>query len=413
MRSLAKRYRHLPLLLVVALAMGQAQEADLLIVNGHVFDPKNQIDEPLDIAIHEGKVMAIGRGLPRQGAKKVIEAKGMFVCPGLIDMHTHVFVGGQPKKFANGSNSLSPDDFAPRSGVTTVVDAGTSGWRNFAQFKRQVIDISKTRVLAFLNIAGVGMTGDAQQEDLKEMHVSKAVECIREYPDLIVGVKIGHYTGSSWKPFDNAILAAERTDRPIFVECHLPQYPLQDQLTKMRPCDIITHSYEKVSERASVIGEDGYLRPVVKEAAARGVLFDLGHGGAGFWFSEAIPALRQGLAPNSFGTDLHRFSMNAGMKNMLNVMSKYVAMGMDIREALRRATWLPAQALGRADLGHLSMGAVADVAVLRLREGEFGFVDAGNNRIRGEQMLEAELTLRAGKVIWDLNGIGATPFKQP
>ena len=162
----------------------------------------------------------------------------------------------------------------------------------------------------------------------------------------------------------------------------------------------------------SVLDDNKAVRPFVKEAQKRGILFDLGHGGAGFWFSEAIPALQQGLAPNSFGTDLHRFSMNAGMKDMLNVMSKYMAMGMSKEDVLLRATWLPAKSIKREDLGHLREGAVADVAVLSIREGNFGFIDAGGNRINGKQKFEAQLTIRAGKIVWDLNGISAKEFEK-
>jgi dihydroorotase len=162
----------------------------------------------------------------------------------------------------------------------------------------------------------------------------------------------------------------------------------------------------------SVIDDKGKVRPFVKQAKARGILFDLGHGGAGFWFSEAIPALQQGLAPDSFGTDLHRFSMNAGMKDMLNVMSKYLSMGMTLENVLVRATSGPAKSIRRPDLGHLGEGAVADVAVLRLRSGAFGFVDAGGNKVDGKQKFEAELTIRAGKIVWDLNGISAVNFSK-
>ena len=390
----------------------KAQDIDILIKNGHVFDPKNEIDDEMDVAISNGKVFRVAKNISKAEAKKVIDASGMYVCPGLIDIHTHVFVGSTPRKFVDGSYSLSPDDFTLRAGVTTVVDAGTSGWQNFPKFKEQVVDVSKTRILAFLNIAGCGMTGDDQQEDIDEMDVSKAVKCISEYPNIIVGIKIGHYTGDLWTPFDRASEAARQTERPMFVECHLPQYTLKDQLDRMRSGDIITHSYEKVSERSSVIGEDGRVRPLVFQAREKGVFFDVGHGGAGFWFSEAIPALNQGLLPNSFGSDLHRFSMNAGMKDMLNIMSKYMAMGMEEKDILLRATWNPAKSIKREDLGNLSEGAIADVTVLSIREGTFGFVDAGKNKITGNKKFEAELTIRDGKIVWDLNGISATPFEQ-
>jgi len=389
----------------------QAQNIEILIKGGHVFDPKNEIDQIMDVAITEGKIFQVAKNIDVDAAK-VIDATNMYVCPGLIDIHTHVFVGSHPGKFADGSNSLSPDDFTLRAGITTVVDAGTSGWINFPKFKAQVIDHSKTRILAFLNIAGPGMTGDDQQENIDEMDVNMAAKCIEEYPDVIVGIKIGHYNGASWIPFDRASEAARKSDRPLFVECHLPQYTLSDQLDHMIAGDIITHSFEKVSERTSIIGEDGRVRPYVLEARERGILFDVGHGGAGFWFSEAIPALKQDFLPNSFGSDLHRFSMNAGMKDMLNIMSKYMAMGMDEKDILLRASWNPAKAINRRDLGNLSEGTTADVAVLSIREGTFGFVDAGKKKIKGNRKFEAELTIRAGKIVWDLNGISATPFQQ-
>lgn len=400
--------------LVVAIALllttkCVAQDIDLLIKNGHVLDPKNKIDGTMDVAIKDGKILSVERVIPETNAKKVVDAKGLHVTPGFIDIHTHVFVGSN-NGFADGINSISPDDFTCRSGVTTVVDAGTSGWRNFPTFKEQVIDKSKTRILAFVSIAGLGLSGKAAQEDLDEMNADSVSYVLDQFPDVIVGVKIGHYEGADWTPFDRAVEAAGKSDVPLFVECHLPQYSLQEQLNRMRPGDIITHSYEKVSERMSVVDENGNVRPFVKDAMKRGVLFDVGHGGAGFWFSEAIPALKQGLAPNSFGTDLHRFSVNAGMKDMLNVMSKYMAMGMSLNDVVLRATWAPAKSIKREDLGHLSAGAPADVAVWNIRKGKFGFVDAGGNRIEGDRKLEAELTLREGKVVWDLNGLTAKGF---
>lgn len=386
-----------------------AQEIDILLKNGHVIDPANNINARSDVAIADGKIFKVAAGITST-AKKVIDVTGMYVCPGLIDIHTHVFVGSKPDTFADGILSLSPDDFTFRAGVTTVVDAGTSGWRNFPVFKDQVIHRSKTRILAFLNIAGAGMSGKQAQEDIHDMDPAKASEAIQKYPDIIIGIKIGHFEGKQWTPFENALIAANGSNVPLLVECHLPQYTLEDQLDRMRPGDIITHAFEKVSERMSVIDEQGNVRPFVKDAQQKGVLFDVGHGGAGFWFSEAMPALQQGLKPNSFGTDLHRYSMNAGMKDMLNVMSKYLSMGMTKEDIILRATWAPAKSIKRDDLGHLSEGAVADVAVLSLRNGDFGFVDAGGNKIEGKQKFEAELTIRAGKIVWDLNGISAVKY---
>jgi dihydroorotase len=145
----------------------------------------------------------------------------------------------------------------------------------------------------------------------------------------------------------------------------------------------------------------------VLEARDKGIRFDVGHGGAMFHFSVAVPALKQGLLPNSFGSDLHRFSMNSGMKNMLDIMSKYLNMGMTIQDIVYRATWNSANSIKRADLGHLSEGADADLALLSIRKGNFGFVDAGGARMDGDRKFEAEMTIRAGKIVWDQNGLSA------
>ena len=389
---------------------GWGQTYDLLLRNGELIDPKNSINGKMDIAVLDGKVAKVAVSIPSNQAKKIIDVTGLIVTPGLIDIHTHVFVGGKPETFADGFLSVSPDDFTLKSGVTTVVDAGTSGWRNFPVFKEHVIDKSRTRVLAFLNIAGNGMTGSPTEQDVNDMDAYMTSLVVKKNPEIIVGVKIGHYEGADWAPFDRAIDAAAKSNTPLFVECHLPQFSLEDQLKKMRPGDIITHSFEKIDERMPVIDEQGKLRSFVIDAQKRGVLFDLGHGGAGFWFSVAVPAMKQGLAPNSFGSDLHRFSMNAGMKDMMNIMSKYMAMGMSLQEAVERATWNAAKAIHRNDLGNLTEGNVADIAVFRIREGNFGYTDAGGNVINGTKKLEAELTVRNGKVVWDLNGISGTPL---
>ncbi|WP_422080028.1 amidohydrolase/deacetylase family metallohydrolase [Ulvibacterium sp.] len=388
-----------------------AQQIDLLIQNGHVFDPKNSLDTIMDVAIIDGKIHQVANRISSKNAKKTVDATGMYVCPGLIDIHTHVFVGSTPGVFADGIYSLSPDDFTFRAGITTVVDAGTSGFHNFPKFKKQVIDQSKTRILVFLNIAGWGMTGNSLQEDVSTMDTHKAIEMVEKYPDVIVGIKIGHFEGKSWEPFDRALQVTSNTNRPLFVECHLPQYSLKDQLDRMRPGDIITHSFENISERRPVVDTTGKVLPLVFEAQKKGILFDVGHGGAGFWFDQAIPALEQGFWPNTFGTDLHRFSVNAGMKDMLNVMSKYLNMGMPLKAVLLRGSWNPAKAIRREDLGNLSIGADADIVLLSIKEGKFGYVDAAGNRIDGNRKLVAELTLRAGKVVWDLNGLTAKKFE--
>lgn len=385
-----------------------AQKYDLLIKAGHLIDPANSIDAQTDIAITQGKIIKVAKTIADTLANKTINASGFYIAPGLIDIHTHVFVGNQPDLFANGVNSVSPDDFSFRSGVTTVVDAGTSGWKSFPLLKKQVIDQAKTRVLVFLNIAAQGMTGAETEQNLQEMNVDSTVRLIRQYPDIIVGIKIGHYNGEDWAPFERAAAAARRTAKPLFVECHLPQYSLQDQLTKMQPGDIITHTFEHISERMPIVDENGEIRMFVSQARNRGILFDLGHGGAGFWFDQAKPAAAKDFFPDTFGTDLHRFSMNSAMKDMMNVMSKFMALGLSLDEVIKRGSWNAAKAIRHQELGNVSEGSVADLVIFKVREGKFGFTDSSGSTIEGTRKLEAELTVKQGKVVWDLNGLSTS-----
>ena len=408
-----------------------AQTFDLIIKNGHVIDPKNNLDSKLDIGITDGIIKKISNKISHLNSKKTIDVMGMYVVPGLIDIHTHVFVGGVPDVFANGRNSVSADSFSFKSGITTMVDAGTSGWRNFPTFKKNVIEKSNTRILVFLNIAGNGMSGNPiltglvdeeylekitpdkkyNQQDIEDMNAEKTASVIKENKDLIIGVKIGHYEGKDITPFERAIEAANIANVPVIVECHLPGISLENQLNMMRPGDILSHSYENVEERETVIDNNGKVRNYVIKAKEKGVLFDVSHGGYGFWYNQAIPALKNGLQPDTFGSDLHKFSMNKGMKSMLNIMSKYLNMGMSFNDVILRATWNPAKSIRRNDLGSLTIGNKADIAILSLISGDYGFVDAAGFRIKGDKKFQAELTIKEGVVEWDLNGLSAQKFE--
>lgn len=390
-------------------AVVNGQDIDLLLKGGQVIDSKNNLNAKMDVAITKGKIFKVAADIPASSAKKVVDVTGLIVSPGLIDIHTHVFTG-PTGGFANGSSSVKPDDFTFRAGITTVVDAGTSGYKSFPIFKEQVIDRSRTRVLSFLNVFAPGMIGGKAEQDTMDMDLQKADELIKKYPDIIAGVKIGHYSGKSWTPFTAASNLAASNNLPLFVECHITEFSLEDQLNHMKPGDIITHSYENVSERMPVVDEKGNVRPFVLAAQKRGVLFDVGHGGVGFWFNQAVPSVKQGLLPDTFGTDMHHNSVNSGMKDMLNLMSKYVNMGMTKEDILKRATWGAAEAIRRPDLGNLSEGSVADIAVLRLNSGKFGFMDAAGYKLDGDKKFEAEMTVRNGRIVWDLNGMSAVAW---
>jgi dihydroorotase len=392
-----------------------AQKIDILLKGGHVIDPKNKIDGIMDVAIANGKIQQVAPSIPATNATKIIHVKGLYVTPGLIDMHAHVFHGTDLDSYlANGLTGLPADGFTFRSGITTVVDAGSSGWRNFRQFKYQTIDKSQTRVLALLNIVGTGMRSRYEEQDTMDMNPEMTANMIKKlFPELIVGIKASHYWGL-FANVDRAVEAGKLANVPVMVDFgeHDPPNSIEDLFMKhLRPGDMFTHTYSYgPKNRETVVDENGKVKPFVFAAQKRGIIFDVGHGGGAFSWRQAIPSMQQGFLPNVISTDLHTQSMNGGMKDLANVISKFLAMGMSLQDAIARTTWNPANVINRKELGNLSPGTEADVAVFNLRQGDFGFLDVRNVQYRGKQKLEAELTIRAGKVVWDLNGIAGKPY---
>lgn len=398
------------LLISGSLVSVQAQTYDIILKNGHVIDPRNGINELVDVAVKDGVIARVARDIPTTEASLVVNATGLFITPGLIDIHSHHYFGTEPNRYlSNSFTALPPDGFTFRVGVTTVVDVGGAGWRNFQHFKEQVIDRSRTRVLSFINIVGDGMSGIPEQ-NLKDMDPRMTAIVANRYPE-IVGVKLAHYRLHDWEPYRRAVEAGTLADIPVMVDFGgaEPILPLEILFFDIfRPGDILTHTYRGTGNRRQpVVDENGILRPRMLEAQDRGIIFDVGHGGGSFFYDNAIPATQQGLWPNTISTDLHSGSMIAGMKDQLNVMSKFMNLGMSMQDVITASTWKPAQVIKREDLGHLSEGAVADIAVFRLHEGEYGFIDSRGYMLPGTEKLEAELTLRAGRVVWDLNGLAA------
>jgi len=391
-------------LLFLSLCLAGQTRYDLLLQSGHVIDPKNGISAVRDVAIKDGVVASVAQRINPADARKVVNLGGLYVTPGLLDIHVHVFAGTGERDSYAGDNSVYPDGFTFRVGVTTVADAGCAGWRNFEDFKDKVIDRSRTRVLAFLNIVGAGMRGPKFENNLEDMQSTPAAEMAKKYKGLIVGIKTAHYAGKDRTPVERAVAAGTAADIPVMVDfgADHPERPISELLgKKLRAGDIYTHCYSGV--RHELV--DGRVNPGMIEGRRRGVLFDVGHGGGSFAWRIAVPAIQQKFLPDSISTDLHIASMNAGMKDMLNVMDKFLAMGLTLDDVILRSTWNPARAIKHEELGNLSVGAPADVTVLRLENGDFGFTDVYGARMKGRQKLTCELTLRDGRVVYDLNGI--------
>jgi dihydroorotase len=403
------------LALLTAAASAQPLPAyDLLLRGGHVIDAKNHIDAVMDVAIKDGHIAKVAPGLKPADAIKTIDVKGLYVTPGLIDLHTHNYVGTGERNSYAGDLSVAPDGFTFRTGVTTVVDAGCAGWRNFEDFKDKIIDRSKTRILAMLNIVGKGMRSGNIQQDTSDMDGEATAKMALRYPGVVVGIKTAHFDGPEWLPVEQAVIAGTKANIPVMVDfgADRPTRPLYDLLTKkLRPGDIYTHMYSGLRQEQDPVTK-GPQKGMI-EGRARGVFFDAGTGGGSFKWSLAVPFIQQGFKPDSLSTDLHEGSMNSATKDLLNVASKFMAMGLSLSEVVTEMTAHPAREIRREDLGNLSVGSVADIAVLRLEKGKFGFTDMVNSRLDGTQKLVDEMTLKDGKIVYDLNGMEALPWTAP
>ena len=365
---------------------------DVILKNGQIIDPKNQINERRDIAIANGVIAAVEKNIDPATAKQVINLSGLYVTPGLVDIHVHAYTGTGMKALT-GDQSVYPDGFSFRACTTTVADAGTSGWANFEDFKQRVIDRSKTRVFAFVNIVGHGMGGGKVEQDTNEMDSAQAAALAKKYPDLIVGFKTAHYAAPDWTAVDRVVEAGRLANLPVMIDFGLikPERSHEELfMKKLRPGDIYTHVYRPYDP---ILDDNGKVRSVWFEAKKRGIIFDVGHGAGSLVLRFAVPAMKQGFSPDSISTDLHTGSMNGGMKDVVNVMSKFLNLGMPLQEVILKSTWNPAKEIHREKHGHLSVGAVADIAVLKLEKGSFGFIDTGKSMMKGTQKLTCEMTI--------------------
>jgi dihydroorotase len=402
--------------IVVAAAMlvsaAQAQPAwDLVLKGGRVIDPKNGVDRVADVAVKDGRVAAIGADLDASRAARALDVSGLIITPGLVDIHVHLFHTTGIAGVWAGDNSIRPDDFSFRTGVTTMADAGSSGWRNFETFRHTVLDRAKTRVFAFINIAGFGMLSNMAEQHPEDMNPAEVARLAKKHSDMVVGVKTAHWESFEWTAVQKAVEAGQLAGLPVMVDFGFfkKERPFWELVTrKLRPGDIATHAF-----RAPVpwIGEDGKVYPYLNEARKRGIRFDVGHGGGSFAFRNAVPAVEQGFWPDSISTDLHTGSMNGFMMDMPTTMSKFLAMGMPLKDVIARSTHLAAAVIGKNDLGHIAVGAPADIAAFRLMNGDFKYGDSDAGTISNKQRLFCELTLRDGAIVWDWNARSGKDYK--
>jgi dihydroorotase len=402
--------------------LAQTPRYDLLLKGGHVIDPANHVDAVMDVAVAKGKIAAVEKDIPAGQAGKVVDTSGLYVTPGLIDIHVHIGHGGAPLDWFTPEGRTHtmpygiPADIALQAGVTTMVDAGSSGADTFLLEKEEVIDRAKVRVLAFLNIVANGMQGGLEQT-VDQMDPKRCADTIRKYPDIIVGVKTAHYWTEEpwdaehipWAAVDKAEECGQAANVPVMFDF----WPRPDRsyaeliLKKMRPGDIHTHVF---AQQFPILLPDGKINPILAEARARGVIFDVGHGAGSFWFRNAVPAVKQGFIPDSISTDLH--TGNFTVLSMTNVMSKFLAMGVPLNDLILRSTLNPAREIHRPELGTLSVGKDADIAVLEQLNGSFGYIDCGFARMDAKVKLVARMTVRAGRIVYDPSGLSMVEWEK-
>jgi dihydroorotase len=368
---------------------------DLVLKGGRIIDPAQDLDMFGDIAFADGKVAAIGHGLSGADTRDVT---GKIVCPGLIDLHTHVYWGGT-------SLGVAAELLARTGAVTTFVDAGSAGPGNFHGFRTHVIEPSPVRILPYLNISYPGifafsktvMVGECV--DMRLLDLRECVRVARANADLILGIKVrvGRTASgdSGILPLDMALEVAEEVGLPVMAHLDNPPPARRDVLSRLRKGDILTHCFRPFPN-APVTGE-GKVREEVMEARERGVFFDIGHGGGSFGFKTTRAMLAEGFLPDAISSDVHAVSIDGPAFDLLTTMSKFLCLGVDLETVIQLATANPAAAIRSPDLGTLEVGTVGEASVLELRDGSFDYMDCIGEVMTGEQRLVAAGVVLGGK----------------
>ncbi|MCX5495568.1 amidohydrolase/deacetylase family metallohydrolase [Kaistia dalseonensis] len=371
---------------------------DLILSGGRVLDERNGIDGILDIGVRDGRVAAIASELPKTGAATVRDVTGAIVAPGLIDIHTHIYHKAT-------SLSVAPDPIARRSAITTLVDAGSAGAGNFEGLRDYIIGPSPYRILAYLNISFPGIfafdknlfVGEAAERAL--LIVDRCVEVCKAHPEIIVGVKVrigGPASGDlGLEALDIALEAAEKAGLPLMTHIGGPPPSYAEVVERLRPGDILTHCYRP--DPNSAFTENGAVLPAVQAAQARGVLFDIGHGMGAFGYESVDRALAAGFLPDMISSDVHQLSVNGPAFDLLHTMSKLINSGVPLESAIGMASSRPALAMRRPELGHLGIGAPADISILKLVEARYPFTDVSGAIREGQTLLQPVATYLGGQ----------------
>ncbi|SDN30272.1 dihydroorotase [Methylobacterium phyllostachyos] len=371
---------------------------DLILKGARVIDPSQNHDGICDVAFADGRVSGFGRDLPVGPGTQVRDMAGAIVTPGLIDLHTHVYWGGT-------SIGIDADEFCRTSGVTTSVDTGSAGPGNFAGFRKHVIDRSEARILAYLHVSFAGiyafsktiMVGESQ--DPRLMAPREAVEVAEANRDVIIGIKVRVGRNSSGDqgtaPLNIALQVAEETGLPLMAHIDEPPPSYEEVLAMLRPGDVLTHAFRPFPN--SPVTAQGAVKPALREARARGVLFDIGHGKGSFAFKTARAMMAGGFLPDTISSDVHQLCIDGPAFDQVTTMSKMLCLGMSLTDVIAASTVNAAVAVKRMEYGTLKVGALGDATVLAVRDGAFDYVDTRGEHMQGAQRITAEGVVLKGR----------------
>lgn len=377
----------------------------LILKGGHVIDPSQNFDGIADVAFADGRVEAVGTNLAERASKgpetEIRDVTGLIVTPGLIDLHTHVYWGGT-------SLGIDAEDFCRTSGVTTAIDTGSAGPGNFAGFRKHVIERSEVRILAYLHISFAGIYGFSttvhvgESEDIRLMAPKEAAEVADANRDVIVGMKVrvgrhssGHHGVA---PLRAALQVANEVGMPLMAHIDHPPPDYEEVLSLLRPGDVLTHAFRPFPN--APVTAQGAVKPAVREARERGVLFDIGHGMASFSFQTARAMLSGGFYPDTISSDVHALCIDGPAFDQVTTMSKFLCMGVSLPDVIKASTESAAFALRRPELGSLKPGSVGDATLITVDEGAFDYVDAGGEHMLGDKKIVSRGVVLNGAWWW-------------
>lgn len=379
-----------------ALAQAPDRKYELLLKGGRVIDPSQSFNAVADVAVTGGRIAAIDREIDSREAARTVQVTGQVVTPGLIDLHAHGFAG-----ISHWGVNL--DQYCIARGVTTAIDAGTSGSDSFAGFRRLVIEPSRTRVLAFLNISRVGLIGQpGELVDTRMIDAPSALRVAREHADVIVGLKVrcgANYSGpNDLSAVRAARSVADQIGKPLMIHVNTPYTPMDQILDVARPGDIVTHAFRRRGT-GGVIGPEGRVSDYIRRAANRGILFDVGHGSGGFSFASTEAALKEDFPPSTISSDVHAYSALGPVFDLPTTMAKLLVLGLTLEKVVELATSAPARAIHKAnEMGSLKAGSPADIAVFDLVQGNFSLIDSQGEVRKATQKILPVLALRGGRI---------------